>query len=116
MPFSYLPAPSLPLSVPLSSSSPAIRNALEIGRKGELYIFERNFKSALEAFKSALGELVPLLQTEPKGQRRDMMHQITQFWLQEAESLKSILSAQCWEAREEQISNKLAVHSHCSLQ
>lgn len=106
----------LVISVPLTASSPAIQNALEIGRKGELYIFERNFKAALEAFKSALGELVPLLQTEPKGQRRDMMHQLTQFWMQEAESLNSILSAQCWEAREDEISNKLAVNSHCSLQ
>lgn len=112
--------------VPLTSSSPGIRTALEIGRKGELYIFERNFQDALESFKSALGQLVLLLTTEPPGNRRTMMHQLTQFWMQEAESLKAILSAEAWKKTTEEeeaegqsenaMNNKLAINSHCSLQ
>lgn len=104
----------------MTSSSPAIQAALEIGRTGELYIFERNFKGALECFKSALGQLVPLLTTEPKGTRRDMMHQLIQFWMKEAESLKSILNAQNWKEKDEEqlegTNNKLAINSHCSVQ
>lgn len=99
----------------MTGSSPDIRSALEIGRKGEMYIFERNFKGALESFTSALGQLVPLLTTEPKGPRRDMMHQLTQFWMREAESLKSILNAQTW-TDEVETSSKLAVNSHCVVQ
>lgn len=102
------------ISVPLTASSPAIRSALEIGRKGELYIFERNFKEALASFTLALGQLVPLLGTEPKGTRRDMMHQITQFWMKEAESLKAILKAQDWTSSD--LNNKVAVNSNCSVQ
>ena len=98
----------------MTASSSAIRTALEIGRKGELFIFERNFKEALESFKTALGQLVPLLATEPKGLRRDLMHQLTEFWMKEAESLKSIL--QLTEDHQAALGNKLAVNSQCVLQ
>lgn len=105
------------VSDPLTGSSPAIRTAMEIGRKGELYIFERNFAVALDNFKAALGQLVPLLATEPKGQRRDMLHQLVQFWMREAESLKSIISAQSWKAAttDPEI-NRMAITTSCTLQ
>lgn len=106
---------SVPFSDPLTSSSPAIRSAIEIGRKGELYIFERNFALALKSFQGALSQLVPLLSTEPKGHRRNMLHQLTLFWMQEAESLKAILSARTWEATEDQ-ETKSHSYTNCSIQ
>ncbi|XP_059610415.1 serine/threonine-protein kinase ULK3 [Phlebotomus argentipes] len=98
----------------LSHSSPALKNSLEIGRQGELYVHEGNYKAALEGLKSSLGGLVPLLGQEPKGQRRDLLHQQIQTWMREAESLKSLLSAQnMQESSESQNAN---TQSHCCIQ
>ncbi|XP_054734610.1 serine/threonine-protein kinase ULK3 isoform X2 [Anastrepha obliqua] len=77
----------------LSHSSPQLKSALEIGRQGELYLYEKKFKAALEAYTSALGMLVPFTNNEPKGERRNLLLQQLEIWMKEAESIKSILSA-----------------------
>ncbi|XP_039971075.1 serine/threonine-protein kinase ULK3 [Bactrocera neohumeralis] len=77
----------------LSHSSPQLKSALEIGRQGELYLYERKFKAALEAYTNALGMLVPFTNNEPKGERRNLLLQQLEIWMKEAESIKSILSA-----------------------
>ena len=59
----------------LSHSSPSLKTALEIGRQGELYLYERKFDAALESFTSALSILVPFLNKEPKGERRTLLIQ-----------------------------------------
>lgn len=59
----------------LCSSSPNIQNGLDIGRQAELYTYERRFDSALQSFTSALSILVPLLNSEPKGERRTLLYQ-----------------------------------------
>lgn len=98
-----------------SSSSPNIENALQIGRQGELYVYEKQFKKGLENLKTALGLLVPLLQNEPKGQRRDLLHQQVMHWMKEAESIKSLLLVKKMESDESsgllEISNQ-----HCCVQ
>jgi serine/threonine-protein kinase ULK/ATG1 len=93
----------------LSSSSKEIREGLEAGRKAELYLYEKRLDVALESFKSALTMLMPQLTKEPKGQRRELLHQVIKSWIQEAESIKSLLSAQKAEAESESISH----HSCC---
>ncbi|KAJ6637838.1 hypothetical protein Bhyg_10569 [Pseudolycoriella hygida] len=69
-------------------TSPSLQSALEIGRKGELYAFEKSHKIALENLAVSLGLLIPLIQQEPPGPRRDMLHFITSKWMVEAERLK----------------------------
>lgn len=59
----------------VSSSTSALKNALEIGREAELYVYEGKYQNALDNYKLSLGKLVPLLSNEPKGQRRDLLHQ-----------------------------------------
>lgn len=76
------------------ASSPQLQNGLEIGRQAELYEYEKKLDLALETFKSALSILVPLLQTEPKSQRKDLLTQQISSWMKEAESIKSFIVAQ----------------------
>lgn len=38
-------------------------------------MFEGKYQNALDNYKLSLGKLVPLLSQEPKGQRRDLLHQ-----------------------------------------
>lgn len=58
----------------MCASSPNIESGLEIGRQAELYLNEKNDKAAVDKMRTALGLLVPLLETEPPGQRRDLLH------------------------------------------
>uniref|UniRef100_A0A1B0G538 Serine/threonine-protein kinase ULK3 n=1 Tax=Glossina morsitans morsitans TaxID=37546 RepID=A0A1B0G538_GLOMM len=82
----------------LSHSSPALKTALDIGRQGELYLYEHKFQLALETFTSALGVMVPFLNKEPKGERRALLVQQLENWMKEAESIKNILTAKEMEA------------------
>uniref|UniRef100_A0A1A9VVF5 Serine/threonine-protein kinase ULK3 n=1 Tax=Glossina austeni TaxID=7395 RepID=A0A1A9VVF5_GLOAU len=82
----------------LSHSSPALKTALDIGRQGELYLYEHKFQLALETFTSALGVMVPFLNKEPKGERRTLLVQQLENWMKEAESIKNILTAKEMEA------------------
>lgn len=66
------------LLVAVSNSSPSLKTALEIGRQGELYLYERKFEMALESFTTSLGILVPFINNEPKGERRNiLLEQVT---------------------------------------
>jgi serine/threonine-protein kinase ULK/ATG1 len=77
-----------------SASSPHIQSGLEIGRQAELYEFEKKLELALETYKSSLSVLVPLLQQEPKGRRKDLLAKQIDFWMKEAEAIKSFIIAQ----------------------
>ncbi|CAD7084987.1 unnamed protein product [Hermetia illucens] len=93
----------------LCSSSPNIQNGLDIGRQAELYTYERRFDSALQSFTSALSILVPLLNSEPKGERRTLLYQQVTDWMKEAESIKALLSAKNVDEEQKTLHN-------CSLQ
>lgn len=93
----------------LSSSSPGIQNGLDMGRQAELYLYERRLDAALDSFTSALSVLVPLLNQEPKGDRRNLIYQQVNDWMKEAESIKALLSVKNVEQDVKTISN-------CSLQ
>lgn len=59
----------------MCSSSPQIQTGLEIGRQAELYQREHNIEATIDTFRSSLSLLVPLLGNEPKGVRKDLLHQ-----------------------------------------
>lgn len=76
----------------LSHSSPNLKNALEIGRQAELYLYEKKFELAFDTFKSALSILVPFLSNEPASDRKTLIVQQIDFWMKEAESIQTLLS------------------------
>lgn len=76
----------------MSNSSPSLKNALEIGRQAELYMYEKKFEPAFESFKSALSILVPFLSNEPTSDRKTLIIQQIDFWMKEAESIQTLLS------------------------
>ncbi|XP_062550588.1 serine/threonine-protein kinase ULK3 [Armigeres subalbatus] len=99
--------------IALASSSPDLKSALEIGRQAELYALENKLDTALESYKTVLGALMPLLAKEPRGsKRRDLLHRQIVRWMEEAEHIKSVRSAQILEEME----NGPAGHNHCRLQ
>lgn len=75
----------------LFNATPAIGAALEIGSSAEQYVSEGNYQSALDKFQSCLGILIPLLNNEPKGHRRDLLYNQAQLWMKQAESTKALL-------------------------
>lgn len=75
----------------LCSKTPAMATALEIGSSAEQYMAEGHYQSALDKFQSCLGVLIPLLSNEPKGRRRDLLHNQIQLWMKQAESTKALL-------------------------
>jgi hypothetical protein len=75
----------------LCNATPAIATALEIGSSAEQYVSEGDYRSALDKFQSSLGILIPLLSNEPKGHRRDLLHNQIQLWMTQAESTKALL-------------------------
>lgn len=66
--------------VGMCASSPNIESGLQIGRQAELYLTEKNDMAAVDKMRTALGLLVPLLETEPPGQRRDLLHYQVQIF------------------------------------
>lgn len=75
----------------LCNTTPAIAAALEIGFAAEQYVSEGHYQSALDKFQSCLGILIPLLNNEPKGHRRDLLYNQIQLWMTQAESTKALL-------------------------
>ncbi|PNF34892.1 hypothetical protein B7P43_G01415 [Cryptotermes secundus] len=75
----------------LCNATPAIAAALEIGSSAEQYVSEGHYQSALDKFQSCLGILIPLLNNEPKGHRRDLLYNQIQLWMTQAESTKALL-------------------------
>ena len=55
----------------LCASSPKLTTGLEVCRTGTLYLAQGEANLALERLTAGLGELVPVLQKEPKGRRRE---------------------------------------------
>lgn len=78
----------------MCTSSQSLLNALEIGRQGELYAYEKNFKLGLENLTASLSILVPLIQQEPPGVRREMLQVMTNKWMNEAEQIKDFLASE----------------------
>lgn len=62
---------------------------------------------------------MPQLTQEPKGQRRDLLHQQIVYWMKEAESIKSLLTAHIIdddESVEGSNLDSLNHREHCTVQ
>lgn len=58
----------------LSSVTPKLVTGLDIGATAEMYLAENRHSLALEKFRAALNILIPLLENEPTGPRRHLLH------------------------------------------
>ncbi|XP_054285473.1 serine/threonine-protein kinase ULK3 isoform X2 [Macrosteles quadrilineatus] len=76
----------------LCSTTPSLRDALEIGQAAQMYLAEGQYQLALDKFQASLGVLVPLLATEPLGPRKELLYRQVQDWLKQAESVKALMS------------------------
>ncbi|XP_063990767.1 serine/threonine-protein kinase ULK3 isoform X2 [Diachasmimorpha longicaudata] len=76
----------------LSKSTTDMASALEMGEVGEQYLAEGNYDLALEKLRACLGILVPLINKEPPGRRRELLNQQIEIWLTQAESIKGLLA------------------------
>jgi len=72
----------------LCASSPKLTTGLEVCRTGTLYLAQGEAKLALERLTAGLGELVPVLQVEPKGRRRELLGRAVKGWMAAAEAAK----------------------------
>lgn len=75
----------------LCKATPNIKNALDIGRVAEMYVLDGKTSIALDKITAALDILLPLMNTEPPGVRKDMLHKQIQQWLVLGETLKKSL-------------------------
>lgn len=58
----------------LCFTTPKLITALDIGTAAEMYMAEQRTQIALLKFKAALNIIIPLLETEPIGPRRCLLH------------------------------------------
>merc|ERR1719234_1873521 len=72
----------------LCASSPKLTTGLEVCRTGSLYLAQGEANLALERLTAGLGELVPVLQKEPKGRRRELLGRAVKGWMAAAEVAK----------------------------
>ena len=72
----------------LCASSPKLTTGLEVCRTGTLYLAQGEANLALERLTAGLGELVPVLQEEPKGRRRELLGKAVKGWMAAAEVAK----------------------------
>lgn len=98
----------------MSSSSPNLKNALDIGQQAELYACEKSFETSLDKFQIALGILVPLLSNEPSGMRKNLLHQQIMKWMNEAENIKLAISEAS--PQESNASPSSSLSRNCALQ
>lgn len=56
------------------SSTPLLRDAVDIALTAQMYLAEGQYQLALQQFQASLGVLVPLLATEPQGPRKDLLY------------------------------------------
>ncbi|KAG7164343.1 serine/threonine-protein kinase ULK3-like [Homarus americanus] len=76
----------------LTATTPQIQTAIEIAASGELYANEGSYATAFEKYQLALGKLLELLQSEPKGRRKDLLREEVTRWMSQAEHLKEVLN------------------------
>lgn len=75
----------------LAHVTPNIATGLDIGNTGQLYLAEGRNDLALEKLTTALSILIPLLQTEPAGPRKNMLYSQVRFILLEITQISMVL-------------------------
>ena len=74
----------------LCRNTPNLKTAVEIAQSAELYDLEGQLEIAFDKYQSALGLLIPLLQNEPKGDRKTLLSQEIKRWMSRAETIKDL--------------------------
>ncbi|XP_045602321.1 serine/threonine-protein kinase ULK3 [Procambarus clarkii] len=100
----------------MTATTPQIHSAIEIAASGELYTREGNYAIAFEKYQLALGKLLELLQSEPKGRRKDLLREEVTRWMSQAEFLKEVLNKDSPQAS---VSEEIFVEGddkNCSIQ
>jgi len=80
--------------VALCKTSTNLTTGIEICLSGEDYHMEGELTIALEKITTGLGILVPALQIEPKGVRRDLLRNAVTMWMERAEKIKEVMNVQ----------------------
>jgi len=78
----------------LCKMSSNLVTGVEICLAGENYQMEGELGLALEKITTGLGILVPALQVEPKGVRRDLLRDAVTGWMERAENIKEASNVQ----------------------
>jgi len=76
------------------STTPQLKLGLEILQSAESYEKERQYKLALENYQKGLELMIPLLKTEPKGERKAALTPEIKRWMTKAEAVKELISIQ----------------------
>uniref|UniRef100_A0A182PFD4 non-specific serine/threonine protein kinase n=1 Tax=Anopheles epiroticus TaxID=199890 RepID=A0A182PFD4_9DIPT len=104
--------PSEPGIAELARDHESIARGLEIGRQAAKEASENKLDAALDSYTSALGLLIPVLHQDiAPGQKRLLRQRVVQ-WMEEAEQIKSIRSAQIMQEMESTEAN----HYACTVQ
>jgi len=80
--------------VNLCKTSSNLLTGVEICLSGEDYQMEGELALALDKITSGLGILVPALQVEPRGVRRDLLRNAVTGWMEKAEKIKEVMNVQ----------------------
>jgi len=76
------------------STTPQLKLGLEILLSAESYEKERQYKMALDNYQKGLELMIPLLRTEPKGERKAALTPQIKRWMTKAEAVKELISIQ----------------------
>jgi len=96
----------------LCRTSSSLQTGVDICISGEDYLRGGEMNLGLEKITTGLGLLVPALQQEPRGARRDILRREVTGWMEKAEKVKDVLASQsvseeCCDQSEEKLSCRL---------
>lgn len=97
----------------LCRTSSSLSTGVEICISGEDYLRGGEMNMGLDKITTGLGILVPALQQEPKGTRRDLLKREVTGWMERAEKVKEVLALQ---AITEENSDHSEEKQSCKLQ
>lgn len=80
--------------IKLCAGTPRLRTGLQIAQSAEGYERDSKYPAALEKYELALGVLIPLMKSEPPGERKVKLGYEVTRWLNRAEVIKEILTIQ----------------------
>ncbi|XP_071794569.1 serine/threonine-protein kinase ULK3-like [Asterias amurensis] len=93
--------------------------ALNVAHEAELQDAKENYESALKLYQDTLEQLIPILQSEPRGRRREVMNNEVQRYMGRAETIKQFLEIKRIPFKQESINEALtgeARKTACSIQ
>uniref|UniRef100_A0A023F7A7 Serine/threonine-protein kinase ULK3 n=1 Tax=Triatoma infestans TaxID=30076 RepID=A0A023F7A7_TRIIF len=77
----------------MAKPTPKMYDGLDVGYSAQMYLCEGKYREAIDKFMLALSLLIPVLRKEPCGKRRELLTIQVKEWLDQAESIKTLLKA-----------------------